>query len=73
MTAEILLLLMLGASAAAAAAAGALILAAFGQTGWFVILALIVTGLLAIRLLAAYLAARSEWLRDDLRDEWRSS
>jgi hypothetical protein len=72
MTAEILLFLFLFAATALAAGLGAIILAAFGQTGWFVILALVVTGLLAWRLAAAHLAARSEWLNEDLRDDWRA-
>ncbi len=72
MTAEILLLLFLSVATLLAAGLGALILAAFGQTGWFVILALLVTGFLVWRFTAAQLAARSDWLRDDLRDEWRA-
>ena len=71
MTAEVLLIVLLAAAAALAAALSALILAAFGQTGWFVLVALTVTVALAGRLLAARLAAQANWSRDDLRDDWR--
>lgn len=72
MTAEILLLVLLSAATALAAAAGVLILAAFGQTGWFVILAAAVTGALAWRLAAAHLGSRLSWPSEDLRDDWRA-
>lgn len=72
MTAEVLLVVLLAAAAALAAGVAALILAAFGQTGWFVLLALIVTGVFAGRLLAARLSAHAAWSREDLRDDWRA-
>jgi hypothetical protein len=72
MTAEILLLVLIGAVALLAAGIGALILSAFGSTGWFVILALGVTVLLAGWLVALHLASRAEWTGDGLTDEWRA-
>lgn len=72
MTAEILLMLLVFAATLLAAGIGALILSAFGSTGWFVIVALVVTGILATRLVVLHLAARSDWARDDLVDEWRA-
>jgi len=72
MTAEILLLVLIGAATLFAAGIGALILSAFGSAGWFVILALAVTALLALRLLALHLAARASWLGEDLSDDWRA-
>jgi hypothetical protein len=72
MTAELLLLVLLLVATALAAALGALILAAFGQAGWFVILALVVTAGLAWRLAAAHLGARLSWPAEDLRDDWRA-
>jgi mannitol-specific phosphotransferase system IIBC component len=72
MTADILLVLLLTGAAALTAAGSALILAAFGPTGWFVILALGISAALVWRLAAAQLAARARsWTRDDLADDWR--
>jgi uncharacterized membrane protein YgaE (UPF0421/DUF939 family) len=73
MTAELLLVFFLFAATAVAAGVGALILAAFGPSGWFVILALAVTAALAARLAAAHLASRARWSNEDLRDDWRAS
>lgn len=73
MTAEVLLLCLSLAAAAIAAGISALILAAFGLAGWVVIAALALVGALAWRLASARLAASANWLRDDLRDEWKSS
>ncbi len=72
MTAEVLLFLFLFAATALAAGVGVIVLTAFGQAGWLLILALVVVGLLAWRVVAAHLAARADWLRDDLRDDWRA-
>lgn len=72
MTAEILLLVLVFAATLIAAGIGALILSAFGSTGWFVILALVVTGLLAACLVALHLAARLDGAHKDLADEWRA-
>ena len=71
MTAEALLVVLLAAAAALAAAVSALILAAFGETGWFVLAALIVTGAFAGRLVVAHLASHAASPREDLRDDWR--
>ncbi len=68
MTAEILLLMILSVATVVAAGAAALILAAFGPTGWFVVLALAVTGALAVR----FAAAPAEWPPEDLRDDRRA-
>ncbi len=73
MTAEVLLFLFLFAATALSAGLGALILAAFGQTGWFVIVALAVTAALVWRVTATRLAATSGWSNEDLRDDWRAS
>ena len=68
MTADILLVMILSAATLVAAGLAALILAAFGPTGWFVVLALAVTGALAWR----FAAAPADWPTDDLRDDWRA-
>jgi len=68
MTAEVVLVIVVLAAAVVAAGLGALIVTAFGPTGWFVILALVVTGVLAIR----FAAARADWPPEDLRDDWRA-
>lgn len=72
MTVEILLVILACAVAALAAGVAALIFAAFGGTGWFVILAFCVAAALAWRLAATYLEAKAVWSRDDLRDDWRA-
>lgn len=72
MTADILLLVLVLAAMLLATGIGALILSAFGSTGWFVILALVVTAVLAARLVALHLKARSDWAHEDLADEWRA-
>jgi membrane protein implicated in regulation of membrane protease activity len=69
MTAEVLLLFLLFAATAVAAGVAALLLAAFGQAGWFLILALVVAAGLAWRIAEAHTrAARGD---ENLRDEWR--
>jgi hypothetical protein len=68
MTADILLAILLTTAALVAAGLGALILAAFGPTGWFVVAALVVTGALAQR----FAAAPADWRNEDLRDDWRA-
>ncbi len=72
MTAEFLLLVFLGSASAAAAVLGALILAAFGKTGWLVIAGLAISAMVVLRLARARLAARTAWLTEDLRDHWRA-
>jgi hypothetical protein len=72
MTAEILLVILACAATVFAAGVAALILAAFGGTGWFVILAFAVAAALAWRLAAAHLEAKAGWAREDLRDDWRA-
>lgn len=69
MTAEILLVILLLAATAIAAGVGALVLAAFGPTGWLVVLAAVVTAALALR----FAAAPADWTGEDARDDWRAS
>lgn len=68
MTAEIVLVILLLIGTMLAACVGAVVLAAFGPTGWFVLLALLVTGALIWR----FALARIDWQNDDLRDDWRA-
>lgn len=68
MTADILLVMLLSVATLAAAGLAALILAAFGPTGWFVVLALAVTGALALR----FATAAADWPAEDIGDDWRA-
>ncbi len=68
MTAEILLVILLFAATVFAAGLGALVLAAFGATGWFVVLALVVTAVLVWR----FVSAPADWPTEDLQDDWRA-
>ncbi len=68
MTAEILLVILLVAALVLAAGVGALILAAFGPAGWFVVLALLVAAALVWR----FAAAPADWPGEDLHDDRRA-
>jgi uncharacterized membrane protein len=68
MTAEILLILLLAAASLVATGVGALVLAAFGATGWLVLLAFAVTAALAFR----FALADAEWPADEFGEDTRA-